>query len=129
MSGASEALQQAAMSALAGVAGIGRAYDAPPLQAAVPYALVEADLESDWSHKTGTGREVRLAVTLFDKGERPVRLRRAAGEAEAALESLGGDIGGWTLVSMAYLRTRIVSEPRIGWAGVVEFRARLLAAS
>ena len=129
MSGAGEALQQAAMSALAGVAGIGRAYDAPPLQAAIPYALVEADLEADWSHKTGIGKEVRLAVTLFDKGERPVRLRRAAAEAEAAIAPLGGDVGGWLLVSIRYLRTRIVAEPRIGWAAVIEFRARLLAAS
>lgn len=126
MSGAGEALCEAAVAALAGVGGIGRVYDAPPLQAAVPYALVQCDLESDWSHKGGGGREVRLAATVFDKGERPERLRRLAAEAEAALGAVAVG-GGWRLVTMRYLRMRIVHEPKGGWAAVIEFRARLLA--
>jgi hypothetical protein len=36
-----------------------------------PYAIVETGPEIDWSHKSGAGRELRLAVTLRDKGERP----------------------------------------------------------
>lgn len=128
MSGAGEAVLAAAAAALGKVAGIGRVYDAPPLQAAVPYALVEADSEADWSHKTGAGREVRLAASLFDKGERPLRLRARATEAERALAALGGDVDGWRIVSMQFLRTRIVRDAKGGWAAVAEFRARLLAA-
>lgn len=127
MSAAGEAMRAAAVAALGRIGGIGRVYDAPPIQAAVPYALVEADVETDWSHKSGGGREVRLAASLFDKGERPVTLRALVGEAEAALGAIGGALGGWRLVSMQHLRTRIVREPKGGWAGVIEFRARLLA--
>ena len=127
MSGASDALRDAATVALAAIEGLGRVYDAPPLQAALPYALVSIDAETDWSHKTGAGRELRLAASLFDKGERPLRLRALIGEAEGALAELGGAVGGWQLVSMRYLRTRIVRDSAGSWAGVIEFRARLLA--
>jgi hypothetical protein len=90
--------------------------------------LVEIDAEADWGHKSGTGRELRLAATLTAEGERPVRLRAATGAAEAALSSLGGLVDGWQLVTMQHVRTREVRRSKGGWAAVIEFRARLLAA-
>lgn len=126
MNGAGETLQAAAVAALAAIDGIGRVYDAPPIQAAIPHAAVEIDGEADWGHKSGAGREVRLAATIRDKGERPMRLRRLAGEAEAALAALAPAVGGWRLVTMRFVRTRILSSPREGWAAVIEYRARLL---
>ena len=128
MSGAGEALRAAAVAALERVSGIGRVYDAPPLTAAAPHALVEIDGDADWGHKTGAGRELRLAATLTADGERPVRLRVAAGAAEAALRDLGGALDGWQLVTMRHVRTREVRRATGGWAAVIEFRARLLAA-
>lgn len=126
MSGASEALRAAAAAALAAVPAIGRVYDAPPLQAALPHALVTIDVESDWSHKSGAGREVRLAVSIFDEGERPLRLRSLAGAAEAAVAALGGELDGWRLVSLQFLRTRLVRGRGGGWTAVIEHRARML---
>ena len=128
MIGAGEALRAAAVAALERVNGIGRVYDAPPLTAAAPHALVEIDAEADWGHKSGAGRELRLAATLSGDGERPVRLRAAAGAAEAALRGLGGALDGWHLVTMQHVRTREVRRPKGGWAAVIEFRARLLSA-
>ena len=127
MNGAAEALRSAAVRALEQVSGIGRVYDAPPLTVAAPHAVVEIDLETDWSHKSGAGRELRLAATLTGEGERPVRLRAATDAAENALRSLGGELGGWQLVTMRHVRTREVRRPKGGWAAVIEFRARLLA--
>ena len=128
MSGAGEALLAAAAAALEGIDGIGRVYDAPPLQAALPHAVVAIDVESDWSHKSGAGRELRLAASLFDKGERPLRLRRLAAEAEDALAAIDAAAGEWRLVSMIYLRTRIVRGRDGGWTAVIEHKARLLRA-
>lgn len=122
---ASERLQAAAMAALRAIDGIG-VFDGPPVQASFPYALVEIGPELDWSHKSGAGREIRIAATIFDQSERPARARRLAGEAEAALAAIGGDIGGWRVVTMHFLRSALVRAPRGPWAGVVEFRARLL---
>jgi hypothetical protein len=132
MSGAGETLQAAFAAALRGIEGLG-VYDGPPVQAAFPYAVADAGLETDWSHKSGVGREVRIAVTLRDRGERPLRLRRLISEAETALDVLAGTYDGWRLVSLFYLRSRLVPETRgsgpasqPGWAGVIEFRARML---
>jgi hypothetical protein len=126
MTGAGEAIQAAAVAALAALDGIGRVYDAPPIQAAMPHALVAIDGEADWSHKSGAGREVRLAATLYDKGERPVRLRRLAAEAETALAGIGPALGPWRIVTLQFVRTRIVSAPKGSWAAVIEYRARML---
>lgn len=126
MIGAGDALQGAAITALSALEGIGRVYDAPPLQAVVPYALVTIDSEADWSHKSGEGREVRLAATIRDKGERPLRLRRLVQEVQAGLAALSPAMPPWRLVTMRLVRSRIVAVPREGFAAVVEFRARLL---
>ncbi|HEX8655591.1 MAG TPA: DUF3168 domain-containing protein [Allosphingosinicella sp.] len=129
MSGAGEALRAAGVAALQAIEGIGRVYDAPPLTAAAPHALVEIDSEADWGHKSGAGRELRLAATLTGEGERPLAMRASATAAEAALAALGPDLGGWRLVTMRHLRTREMRRPKGGWIAVIEFRARLLAES
>lgn len=120
-------LQAAAVAALGAIDGMA-AYDGAPVQAALPFALVEVGPESDWGHKSGAGRELRLAVTIRDKSERPERLRRLMDEAEAAVAGLPAALGGWRVVTLALLRTRVMA-PRAGeaWAGVIEFRARMLA--
>jgi len=128
MTEARDTLLAAAADALRAVDSIGCVYDSPPLQAALPYALLTIDLETDWGHKSAAGRELRLAANLFDKGERPERLRGLLGEAEAALAGISGAIGGWQIATMVLLRTRIVRGRDGVWAGIVEYRARLLAA-
>jgi hypothetical protein len=132
MSGAGRALQQAAIEALQGAAGIGGVYDGPPLQAAFPYAVVEAGPENDWSHKSGMGREVRLALTIRDQGERPARLHRLMEEAEQAMAGIGELLAGWRIVTMRFARSHVVREPGArasseAWAGAIEYRARMLA--
>ena len=135
MSGAGPALQQAAIEALQSAAGIGGVYDGPPLQAAFPYAVVEFGPESDWSHKTARGREVRLALTIRDQGERPARLHRLMEEAEQAMAGLGGPLVGWRIVTSRFARSQVVREPEgraspgrsDAWAGVIEYRARMMA--
>lgn len=126
MSGASEALAGAAAEALGGVAGLNGAYDGPPLQAAFPYAIVEAGPERDWSHKSGEGRELRLAVTIRDKGERPARIRRLANVAEAALGGIPVALDGWRLVTLVVLRSHLLRSNDAAWSAVIEFRARML---
>jgi len=130
MSGAGGALQSAALARLASVPGLSRAYPGPPLQAAAPYAAVEAGTEADWGHKSGDGREVRLAVSLWDEGEGPDRIRSLMGAVETALGS-APEVTGWTLVGFHFLRSRLVREGRgreSAWTALIEYRARMLAA-
>lgn len=127
MSGAAQALEAEALAALRTVPGMSGAFAEGPVQAAFPYATVEAGLESDWSHKSGKGREVRLAVTLRHEGERPDRLQELATLSEEAIEAMPANLPGWRVVSLRFLRSRTVREPKGRWTTVVDYRARLLA--
>ena len=85
--------------------------------------------ETDWGHKSGRGRELRLAVTLRDSGERPERAQAFAEVVESAIEA-GLDVEGWRLVTLALVRARTVAEGRggrMGWAVALDYRARMLA--
>lgn len=128
MSGAGAALAAAAIEALAALE-LGGVYPGPPLQAAYPHAVVECGPETDWGHKSGAGRELRLAVILRDSGERPERAQAFADVVESAIAA-GLDVEGWRLVTLALVRRRTVAEGRggrAGWAVAIDYRARLLA--
>ena len=117
------ALQSAIAAALGSVSGLTGVFDGPPARAAYPYVALDATTETDWSHKSGAGREVMVAITVWD--DQPVRLHDLADAMEAAVESLG-PIAGWQLVSMQLMRRRIVRDVAGPWAAAVDFRARML---
>jgi len=100
-------------------------FDGPPARASFPYVVIDAGMESDWSHKSGEGREVLVALTVWD--EQPARLAEVADRVEALAAGVVG-IAGWQLVSMQLMRRRMVRDVAGPWAAVVDFRARLLAA-
>lgn len=128
MSGAGAALKAAAIQALEGL-DLGAIYPGPPLQAASPYAVVEVGPEGDWGHKSGRGRELRLAVVLHDRGERPERAEAFGEVVEMALGA-GIEVEGWRLVTLVLARRRTVAEGRgggAGWAVAIDWRARMLA--
>jgi hypothetical protein len=119
------AIQAALASALAGESQLTGIYDGPPARASFPYAVLDAGSESDWSHKSGQGREVMVALTLWD--EEPARLAELADTAEQLAAGVG-DPAGWQLVSMRLIRRRTVRDVAGPWAAAIDFRARLLAA-
>ncbi len=127
MPGAGEALADSAAKAVGTVRGLNHAFNGRPLQAAFPYALVETGPETDWSHKSGEGREVRLSVTVRDKGEHSVRLRGLMRGAEAAVSNSPRTLPGWNVVGLQFLRSRTVAAQAGEWSGIIEFRARMLA--
>ena len=118
------ALQEVLAARLAAVAELTGVYDGPPARATYPYAVLDAGTESDWSHKNGTGRELLVAVTLWD--EQSVRLHALADAVETAVSGAGSPVG-WSLVSLRFLKRRIIRDVAGPWAAAIDFRARLLA--
>lgn len=102
-------------------------YDGPPPKAAFPYISVGSFMASDWGMKDRIGREIRLALTMWDNGEEPARLHRLIGEVETVLTELPRDVSGWQIASNVFLRSFIARDPAGPWAGMVEQRVRLLA--
>jgi len=117
------ALQAALAGALAAESRLTGIYDGPPARAAFPYAVIDAGSESDWSHKSGEGRELLVAVTLWD--EEPVRLAELADAVEGLARGVAVS-DGWQLVSMRLIRRRTVRDVAGPWAAAIDFRARIL---
>lgn len=117
-------LQAALASALESIGGFTGIYDGPPARAPFPYVVLDAGTEADWSHKSGEGREVLVAATVWD--DQPARLHGLADAVEAALAA-PPEATGWQLVSMRLQRRRTVRDVAGPWAVAIDFRARLLA--
>ena len=118
------AFQAALAQAVGSIGDLTGVYDGPPARAPYPYAVIDAGLENDWSHKSGDGRELMIAVTLWD--EQPARLHSLADLVEAKVRSIAS-VAGWQLVNLRLLRRRTVRDVAGPWAAAVDFRARLLA--
>lgn len=115
---------QAALAGTLGALEVTGVFDGPPARAPYPYVVVDAGLETDWSHKSGDGREVLVAVTVWD--DQPARLHELADAAEAAVAGTSA-VEGWKLVSLRMIRRRTVRDVAGPWAVAMDFRARLLA--
>ena len=118
------ALQTAVASALSEVAELTGVFDGPPARAAYPYVALDATTETDWAHKSGDGREVMLAITLWD--DQPVRLHSLADRVESSLAALPA-IDSWDLVTMRLVRRRVIRDVTGPWAAAIDYRARMLA--
>lgn len=101
-------------------------FDGPPPRAPFPYVSIDDGPATDWSTKTETGREIRLALTVWDDGEVPDRLNRLTEQVEQAIRTMAPDLGAWRIASLVHLRTFIVRNPARPWAGLVEHRVRVL---
>jgi hypothetical protein len=117
------ALQAAVVAALKGAGVV--AFDAPPVRAALPHAVVEEAVLADWSTTTWEGREGRLSIRFLDAGERPVRVRAAIDTGEAAVAAMAAAIGeGWRVVQLRVVRSRLVRSGE-RWVGTSEFLVRM----
>jgi Protein of unknown function (DUF3168) len=131
MSDAMQALQAAAISVLEAHPVLGMEltgiYDGPSPRAAFPYVSIADGISTDWSTKTEQGREIRLALTVWDDGEEASRLSSLIGHIEDALAALPRDLPGWRISSLVFLRSILVRDAAGPWAGLVEHRVRMLA--
>jgi hypothetical protein len=121
---AGAALQAALAAAIGAVGELTGVFDGPPARAAYPYAAIDASTETDWSHKSGAGREVLVAMTLWD--DQPARLQVLSDAVEAMVLTTSV-AAGWQLVSLNLIRRRTIRDVAGPWATAVDFRARMLA--
>lgn len=132
MSGAVMAVQKAVVAAMRAHAPLANAvsgiFDGPPAGACFPYVAMAESPSVDWSHKSGRGREIRLAVTVWDDGHRAARIHALMREMEAAIERMATGLDGWRVVTLNFWRSRVVRDANAPWAGLVEYRVRVLEA-
>jgi Protein of unknown function (DUF3168) len=124
MSGALAAVQAALVTQLADIAPV---YDGAPPRAGFPYIVISDSPVSDWSTKTEQGREIRLALTIWDDGEAAESLRTLMIAVEAAMDDFPRDLPGWRVASLIFLRSLISREPDGPSAALIEYRVRIIA--
>lgn len=125
------ALQAALVTALKSRAGLGDVvsgiFDGPPPRTPFPYVGIGAWVTTDWGYKGGRGREHRMAISIWDDGRTPARVHGLMHHAERAIEAIE-TVPGATLVTLDFIRGRVVRDPAGPWAGIIEYRVRLIDA-
>lgn len=117
-------VQEAVLSALAGIEGINGVFLERPVRASPPYLVLGELAGSDWGAKDAPGRELRIIVRVHDEGESWMRAATLQGEAARAIEALPRTLGDWSLGAVVLLRARTLRDGTRGWLATVEYRVR-----
>jgi hypothetical protein len=98
-----------------------------PLRASPPWLGIVASASTDFGHKTGTGREVRVALELQTLGDDPGAAADLVAAIEARVAAMPADQGDYRIASLAFLRARAEQRGEARRAVLLEYRARLVA--
>lgn len=100
-------------------------FDAPPVRAITPYAIVEDPVLEQVDAAGVSGRAGVLAIAFRDDGERPLRLRGCMALSDALVSLLAADLpDGWRLAGLRLQRSRL-SRAKDGWVGRSEWAVRM----
>lgn len=125
--GAVAAVRAGVLARLRAIGGVNGVWEGAGVSAAVPFVLLGDVVASDWSTKDAMGRELRVAVTVRDRGDSPVRASELAAAVEAAVAGLPRELDGWRVASVVLLRSSVVASGKGQWAAMVDHRVRVLA--
>lgn len=99
-----------------------------PSRAALPWLALAASASADWSTKTTSGREVRLALELHCRGDRADAAALLVAAIEERVECLPADQDDFQIAGIQFLRARAEQRPANTRLILLEYRFRLLAA-
>jgi hypothetical protein len=98
-----------------------------PQRTALPWLAIAASASADWSVKDRPGREVRLALELHCRGDRPDSAATLVAAIEARITSFPAAQAGFRIVTAQFLRARAEQRASNTRAVLLEYRFRLLA--
>jgi Protein of unknown function (DUF3168) len=98
-----------------------------PSRTALPWLAIAASASTDWSSKSHTGREVRIALELHGRGDAPETAAMLVAAIEARIESLPRAQPGFAIASQRFLRARAEQRAESRRAVLLEYAFRLLA--
>ena len=98
-----------------------------PLRASPPWLGIVASASTDFGHKTGVGREVRVALELQTLGDDASGTGDLVAAIEARIATLPADQPDFRIASLTVLRARAEQRGEARRAVLLEYRARLIA--
>ena len=99
-----------------------------PLRTSLPWLAIAASASTDWSSKTHTGREVRIALELHCRGDAPRSGAALVAAIEQRIAALPAAQPEFRIVTTRFLRSRAEQRGEAVRAILVEYRFRLMAA-
>ncbi len=110
-------------------AGLNAICEEAPLRKALPWLALTASASTDWSTKSGPGREIRVALELNYRGDDPLAESALIGAIERRALSVPADqsAAGFQIASLTFLRARSEQRGEALRALVLEYRARVVA--
>ncbi|MBL44863.1 MAG: DUF3168 domain-containing protein [Sphingomonadaceae bacterium] len=98
-----------------------------PIAASPPHIAIAASASTDWSTKTGPGREIRLALELVDRGDEAAATGAIAARIEQRIATLAPQQSGFRVVVTRFLRSRAERRRRNLRAVLLEYRFLTIA--
>lgn len=99
-----------------------------PARTALPWLALAASASTDWSTKSGAGREVRVALELHCRGDTSDAAATLVSAIEARIDSLPRAQAGFAIASHRFLRARAEQRAESRRAVLLEYAFRLLSA-
>ena len=97
-----------------------------PLSVSPPWLGIAASASIDWSTKDRTGREIRVALELFTRGDDAAADGSTINQIGRRIEAMPPAQPGFELVTTRFLRARAERRPNNMRAVLLEYRFRLL---
>ena len=109
--------------------GLNAIVEEAPIKTALPWLALTASASTDWSTKSGRGREIRVALELNYRGYEQLTEAGLISAIETRMESLPADqsAAGFQIASLTFLKARAEQRGEALRSLVLEYRARVLA--
>ena len=98
-----------------------------PSAAPPPTLAIVASAAADWSTKTSSGREIRIAIELTTRASDPAPAATIAQRIEQCIATLAPQQSGFRLVTTRFLRSRTERRARAIRAILLEYAFRVIA--
>ena len=98
-----------------------------PVASSPPHIAIAASASTDWSSKTSSGREIRVALELVGRGDDPAETDVLASRIEQRITTLPPQQAGYRVVVTQFLRSRAERRRRGQRAVLLEYRFIILA--
>jgi hypothetical protein len=98
-----------------------------PSRTAPPWLAIAASASADWSTKDQAGREVRVALELHCRGDRPDTAATLVSAIESRIAALPAAQMGFRVVTAQFLRARAEQRAANTRAILLEYRFRVLS--
>jgi len=99
-----------------------------PSRTALPWLAIATSASIDWSTKTEAGHEIRIALELHLRGDRPGDGAAVTAAVQARIASLPRIADTFRIVTLQFLRSRAEQRANNTGAMLLEYRFRTIAA-